>query len=605
MKRAFVLALAFLASCASDPSRPKTFSTDWADDGGKSISGVYQRLRSAAPEAQSDVAVGLAGSGDKLIGLPLGGGSLWTFQHPVDARPVVSGGVVVVSGGGEIVALDAKTGKKLWAQKSGGAALLGAGDDGKVTAVTLARDGRGQLLLVGRDGVVRQQIDAPSAVGAPAVLGGVAFVPWANQYVSALDGTTGEELGRVTLRDKVTHATTIGSGLYFGEVAWVRFDEKIGAASSGGASRVGIPSRELPGTPRLRAPGNERVPAAATARDRDRLFARPVPGEKAGVSIDAGRFYATYFQLVMGFDAARGNLAWVHTHGSDVLGGEAVAGGLAICDEAGKVMVLDAQSGRVASEASFGEPIKSCVVHADGFRAPPPKGEAKTLPAQIQDALATKEASLATGQRLLLRELATQVDSSATKTLVDIASDPRAAPVLVNDARAAIASRRNGAQHMLTALGRHYDYLRDVLVSPPVGPMADALAAMKEANAAPLLASHLLDPAIGDDDVKRAAAALASLATKDELPALRQFFAMYRGTAQTDELALAVVSVGAALLRLDPKDGRAMVEEAVKDPGTVETARARLEALLAGAPVPAGTPATPATPATQRDAGAP
>src|SRR6185369_9510855 len=118
------------------------------------------------------------------------------------------------------------------------------------------------------------------------------------------------------------------------------------------------------------------------------------------------------------------------------------------------------------------------------------------------------------------------------------------APVLIADARAAIATRRNGATFMLTALGRHYDFLRDVLVSPPVGPIADALAVMKEAKGAPLLASHLLDPADSDDDVRRAALALATLATKEELGVLRHFFAMYRGTAESEEIGLAVASAG-------------------------------------------------------------
>lgn len=575
-----LFAIALLTACGGDASKPKTFSTDWLDDGGKSIANVYQRLRAAAPAATSDVAVAVAGNGDKVVGVPLAGGAPWTFQHAVDARPVVAGGVVVVSGGNEVVALDASSGKRIWARPTGGMPLLGAGDDGRMTALTFSRASSSTVLVVDRGGQVKQQIETASPVGAPAVLGGVVFVPWANQYVSALDGTTGEELGRAVLRDKVTHATTIGGSLYFGEVAFVRFDERIPAASSGGASRVAIPSRELPGTPRLRAPGTEKVPAVANARDRDRLFARPVPGERAGVSIDSSRFYASYFQIVMGFDAARGTLTWVHTHPTEILGGEAVSGGLAVCDDTGKVQVLDARDGSVTSEVSFGEPIKSCVVHADTFRAKASAGGGKALAAQIQEALATKEATLATAQRLLLRELATQTDAGATKTLIDIASDPRAAPVLVSDARTAIATRRNGANHMIAALGRHYDFLKDVLASPPVGPMADALAAMKEGTASPLLASYLSDPAVTDDDVKRTAAALVVLATKDELPALEQFFAAYRGTAENEELAAAVTSAAAAIVRLDPKDGRALVEEAAKDPNTVEAARSRLEATL-------------------------
>jgi outer membrane protein assembly factor BamB len=420
-------------------------------------------------------------------------------------------------------------------------------------------------------------------VGEPAVVGGILFVPWANQYVSAIDAATGDELGRVTLRDKVSRALTIGGGLYFGEVAIVRFDDKIRLASQGGANRVAIPSRELPGTPRLLVPGTEKQPVVANARDRDRLFARPSSPEGA-LDIDSTRFYASYFRLVIGFESTRGQLAWVHTHPSDVIGGEAVAGGVLLCDEEGKIVVLDGRTGQVSFEASFGEPIKSCVAHADTYKALPGPGGAPALGQQITEAVSSREASLATAQRLLLRELATLEDESATKTLVDIASDSRAAPVLVTDARAAIATRRNGAPYMLTALGKHYDFLRDVLVSPPVGPIADALAAMKEAKGAPLLASHLLDPADSDDDIRRAAAALATLATKDELPTLRHFFAMYRSTAESDEIGLAVASAGEAILRLDPKEGRALVEHAVKDPTTVSVARSRLEALLTASP---------------------
>jgi outer membrane protein assembly factor BamB len=154
----------------------------------------------------------------------------------------------------------------------------------------------------------------------------------------------------------------------------------------------------------------------------------------------------------------------------------------------------------------------------------------------------------------------------------------------VTDARAAIATRRNGQSFMLAALGKHYDFLRDVLAGPPVGPIADALAVMKDPKGAPLLASHLLDPHDSDDDVRRTAAALATLGTKDELPSLRQFFAMYRGTAESDEMGIAVASVAEAILRLDPKDGRAMIEHASKDSTTVTIARGRLEALLTASP---------------------
>lgn len=574
-----------LAACGGDELHPKLFSTSWQDDQGRSISEVLNRLHGAKPAASTDVVVAVAGAkADKLLGLSLsGGGAPWTFQHALDARPIVAGGVVVASGGGEVFAVDAASGKRLWARPTGGLALLGAGDDGQITAVLLQRGAGSTVLVIGRDGAVRRQIETEKQLGDPAVVGGVIFVPWQNQYVSAIDASTGDELGRVVLRDKVSQAVTIGGAVYFGELAFVRFDDKIGAASRGGADRVALPSRELPGTPRVLVPGSEKEPPTATARDRDRLFARPNAPE-GPLKLDSDRFYAVYYRLVLGFEAGKGHLSWVHTHQTDVIGGGAVSGGVLVCDEEGRVTVLDGRTGNVAAEKSFGEPIKSCVSHADTYHSPAASGPFPSLAEQISGAVTNREATLATAQRLLLRELGTLEDESATKTLVDIASDPRAAPVLVSDARAALAARRNGAQYMIAALGKHYDFLRDVLLPPPVGPMADALAAMKEPKAAPLLASHLLDDADSDDDIKRAAAALASLATKDELPTLKQFFAAYRGTAESDEIALAVASVGEALLRLDPKDGRATVEAASKDSMTVPLARTRLESLLTAAP---------------------
>ena len=580
---AAILASVFAQGCAGDSGRLKTFSTDWLDDQGKSISEVQARLRGARPGVSTDLVVSVAGNNDKIIGTPLGSGSQWTATHALDSRPIIAGGVVVVSGGKEVAAYDAASGKKLWGRPTGGLPLLGAGDDGNITAVSLARGGGSTLLIVGRDGSVKRQIETDKAIGDPAVVAGIVFVPWANQYVSAIDASTGDEIGRVVVRDKVSRALTIGGTLYFGEMAYVRFDDKISQASRGQANRVALPSRELPGTPRLLVPGTEKVPPVANARDRDRLFGRP-SGDATPLGVDSNRFYASYYRLIFGFESQRGNLAWVRTHAHDFIGGEAVQGGVILCDEEGKIVALDAQTGQVAMEKPIGEPIKSCVVQADTYQTPKPASPGPSLGQQITDAVTVREATLATAQRLLLRELATLEDESATKTLIDIASDPRSVPVLVADARAALATRRNGASYMLAALGKHYDYLHDVLASPPVGPIADALAAMKDPKAAPLVAAHLLDPHITDDDVKRAAGALAAIGTDKEMPQLKQFFAMYRGTAPTDEVAVAVGSVGEAMLRIDPKGSRPIVEAAVKDTMTVPVARARLEALLTATP---------------------
>jgi hypothetical protein len=114
---------------------------------------------------------------------------------------------------------------------------------------------------------------------------------------------------------------------------------------------------------------------------------------------------------------------------------------------------------------------------------------------------------------------------------------------------------------------------------------------MKESRGAPGLISHLFDPADSATAVRRAAAALAIIATPGELPKLRTFFSLYRTTAEDDELAQAVTSVAAALVKLGTADDKAMVARAAEDPLTVAFIKTQLAALSAKtAPEPAKEP---------------
>ena len=565
-----------LAACGGGQTHPNLFSTDWEDDSGKSIAALQQKVAAVKPPAGADVAVGVAGNSDKLVGVPLGGGAPWSFAHAIDVRPTVVGGVVVAQGAGELFCLEATTGKKLWARPAGPMAMRGAGDDGKTTIVALDGSQGSLLLALDRDGNVVRQIDAPSTVGVPAVLGGYAFVPWAGQYISVLELANGEEAARVVIRGKVSHVFAENGGLFFGEQDVFRFDDKIAGASRSKATRIALPQRELPGTPYLMAPGDEKLGPVANALDKTRMYARPTTSDPIG--FDSQRFYGTYFRLVMAFDAQTAKLAWVHSGSVDLVGGAAGPATFVACDEDGKVLVLDAVTGGVERELSLGGPIKSCAVQADGLAAqaptpPPPLAE------QISAALTNRDSEMVSGQRLLLRELATLPDETVTKTLVDLASNPLTAPVLITDSRTALAARRTGAKYMLDALGHHYDFLHDVLLTPPVAPMAQALAAMKEKAAAPLLATHLLDPADTDEDVQRASEALVDLGDTAQVPALKQFITLYRAGADSELVAMAVVSAGQSLLKYGGADGRKLVDATIADPTTLEAVKSRLAAI--------------------------
>lgn len=569
--------LATGSGCGGGQTRLNVFSADWQDDNGVSIARVWQRLGSAPVPPAADVVLGIAGHADKILGLPLSKGSKWTFAHVLSSRPVIAGSVVVGSGSGEVFALDASSGQVIWRRPTGDVALLGAGDDGTVTVVVFrqAATPGSVLLAVTHDGQVVRQIETEKPLGAPAVLGRLAFVPWADQYVSVIDLTNGDEVGRATLREQTSRAWTSGGSLWFGQVGYTRFDARIQSASKDGASHAGVKVPTLPGGPKIMTSGEAPVPKLAGAQDKVRAYARPAPDDTRGAILQDGRLYTTYFRLAVGFDSATSTIAWVNLHDADFVGGAAAAGGIVLCDEQGRVVGLDAQSGGTDFQADLGEPVQACVVNVDGWRPTQAPAASKPLVAQLGDALLADDPQLVPMQKVFLKEIAAQSDESGTKVLVDLASDPRTSPDLLPETRRALANRTTGPRYMEAALGRHYDYLKDVLRAPPVGPMAHALAVMKDRAAAPLLASHLLDPADTDDDVMQAAAALVVLGGTSELPSLKEFFGLYRATAATDEIAAAVVSAGQKLAELDP-GSRAGLEAAAHDPDTVDYARDRL-----------------------------
>jgi outer membrane protein assembly factor BamB len=374
-------------------------------------------------------------------------------------------------------------------------------------------------------------------------------------------------------QSQVSNALNIGGAIYFGQAALTRLDQRIADAMP---PKVMLPARELPGDPVWHDDGTDQTPPAATARDQIRAYARPTPATPPGIESD--RFVATYFRIVMGLRAEDASLGWVRSFDHNVLGGAAARGGFALCDASGKVTLLD-EAGGTAGNAALGQSVMACVVQAGTLQIPDGK-PLPPLPEQIAQAIQVKDAQMAAGQRFLLFELGRVEAPIATKALIDIASNPRTPAELLNDARRLLAQRRNGAEHMLEALKRHYDFLGDILRPPPVGPLADALAAMNEQRAAPLLAEHLNDPANSVDDVERTARALAKLATAAQADDLKTFFALYRATADQTELVNAVVFSAEALLRIGGEEGRRIVERAVEDPLTHPQVKSGLATLM-------------------------
>ncbi|MEZ4302631.1 MAG: PQQ-binding-like beta-propeller repeat protein [Polyangiaceae bacterium] len=583
-------AVALSLGCGGGQTQGSAFDPSVRDDGTTMVE-LERRLSIDPIPPVADVAVGVFGD-HSLVGVPLAAGEPWTFEHPVDCRPVLGGGVVVGSGNNEMFGLDARTGKLLWTRKAGGC-LRGAGDDGQVTVVSArpVTGFGGIVVAIARDGLVVRQVEDDSNIGVPAIVDGVVFLPWEGRYVSAYDLSVGQEVARVRLADRVTRAFVTGGALFFGERRITRFDDRLTLAPKGKATTTALPVRPLPDDPRWLDSGLDVLPPRPQPSDRIRLYARPRARGAPGFSAD--RYAATHGRVAMGLDATTGSIVWVHAHDADFLGGAAYEGGFALCDADGTITFLSADTGAVLGHTSLGKPADVCVVQADAFT--PPAEAAAPAPArplrdQIADALQLRYIDASPIQRFLLAELAASPDPRATETLIDLVVGKVVLEDLAPVAQAALASRSTGAQYLREALALRYDFLEGIESRPPVAPLADAAARAGDRESAPLLLRHLLDPVAPSAEVERAAAALAQLAGPAEVPALQQFFAMYRSEPSDASLVLAVAHVARALTRLGSS---APVRAAAADPYTSPAVRAKLTALAPDAATPSPDTAAP------------
>jgi outer membrane protein assembly factor BamB len=574
------LVLAGLTACSGNAvqGRGAPFSQTWQSDQGRSIAALEERLRSEKAPAAAPVAVGVNATG--IFGVTLPDGKRWAHAGTADTVPIVAGNIVVASSAGALFALDAKSGKKLWSVAIGDRKLRGAGDDGQYTVAVVAGEspGKTRFVAVTRGGSVVRQIDSAVELGAPAAKAGIAFIPWDNQYVSAVDLKSGEEVARLLLRELVTQAKSFNGQLWFGEKGLVKLDEKIRLATTNQATRVALPERSLPGKPVWLGSGNQLWPLSSSARLKIRLGAAPVATAGSAAHFTNHAYLASYFRVVLGLGERDSKLRFVKSLGADALGLSAAQRGFAVCDASGKVSLLS-EGGGDAGSVELGARVEVCTVDVSALeleQVSPPGALAE----QIGAALSQLSPDMAVAQKLLVDELSKLEDPLVTKILIDLTSSSKIPPDLRSAARKLIATRRSGKEYMLSALQRHYDYVSDVLLPPPLGPIADALSAMNEVSATPLLADHLNDPANDMADVERAALALGKLATPTEYEELRTFFALYRATADEPSLVSAVVAIASALLRIGGEQGKLVVERAARDPLTQPDVKRGLNALL-------------------------
>lgn len=561
-----------LVSCGAGSAPSGAFNLSFRERDGKPLAQIHSNARAAARET---VALAVGVTDGEVVGQPLDGGNGWRQALLAVQEPVLRGSAVVVPTASEFVGLDARLGTLLWRMPSNGQMLFAADDDGTRTVLTFGHSPT-VLRVVDRSGATLLELEAPHPLGVPALRGPYVFVPWRDQFVSVFEVESGQEVGRLVLPRQVSQALVVGTELYFGEDALLRFDKEV--AEGGPARGVWLTADQagLPGNPRWfqRNQLTQALPLGATAFSR--LFALPT-----GDSLEKRVFATSYFRLAMGFDADTRALLWTVTLPRPIVGGAAVAGGFVFCTSEGHLMEVASLDGGVRQVATLGGTLRACPVGAGDHRVANGAAEVKPHHEQLEEAVLLTDPQMAAAQLFLLQQTGNLTEPSLTETLIELLSRRNVPPELAQEARSQLSRRQTGAEHMIAALKRPYDFLSGVETLPPVGPLATALAALKHPEAAALLAAHLNDPAYDADSTSQVARALVVLAAREQAPELQKFFALNRAL-ESESLAVAVNAVADTLLRLGTRDAETTLREAMASSMTHPTVKAHLQRALAG-----------------------
>jgi outer membrane protein assembly factor BamB len=500
----------------------------------------------------------------------------WQHEAVIAEPPLLARRLVVFGEGPRLVALDVATGASLWSIARGAAHLEALADDGTLSALVLSSARRDQrwLTVVDRSGRERLHSAAVPELGAAALVAGTLLVPWGGHLLSTVDVGSGSELTRSTVDSALHDALWIGRELFVAGPPWWRLGRAPGVAQA-------LPPRPLPGHPQIGAGSI----AASEDPELTRLFVKPAPEGS-----EPAPFLASYGRLVLSFEGSRGSLQWLRVLPGAVLGALAADGSYAICDSTGTVRMLSADGSRslVALRLSRARrdesALSSCALGA-GVSWPRVETAAQAAPPeplidQLAHVLALSDSDLANAQRFLARELAARPEPDATRALIALAARRSADPILQSEAEDLLATRRNGQEYMLQALERAGPRSADPVSRAPIGALADALLALGEKKAAPLLAAQMNQLGHSPQELERVARALEKLATDAEYAPLVVFFSVYRTSADQPELEEAVSAVGRTLLRVGAAPGRRLVEIATRDPLTVPGVRSQLEKAL-------------------------
>ncbi|MFI5306748.1 MAG: hypothetical protein ACHQ53_05315 [Polyangiales bacterium] len=587
-----------VSACAGNPA---AFGPKYPDNRDSQVELLLQRLNAAAARAPGTIAAGIAMPGQAPTGQRAGLAKLYAFdltthrvlwQQPIDATsaPYLAGEVVLVQTRDAIAGFELRSGARRFSIDRGDLSIKGADGEGPVVCLTM---GKGQgtfakseaVALRGSSLLWRRSVD--SMTGVPAVTGNLVLVPWASQFLSAIDLESGTEIARVRVQDGViAHAWNDGGQVYIGSYHGItRVTSSVGSGTLRGAGYFALPDHELPGRPLLLSDVYTTLtaPAPDSAQHRIGLAFRIKPVDRVRIGLADDNLYLFFYRFVFALNPSDYSVRWVYAHDADVVGVGAEPGGIVFADERGRFAFLSAASGDPVWRQDTALP--SAVVRMPlGSGEPSAAGQPldpSVLAVRLMTAAQDTDARLVPARMLAVKELARLSQAEATEDLIELCDSDKLSPAVRENACVELKHRSIGVEHLLKALERHAAYLEGT-TSPPVGALAKAAASLKEKRAVGPLLGHLKDPNTRASDLLPLVKSLGELGDPAATEPLEDFLRLYHADPLDEHVLRALEATPEVLVKLSGPVVQPVLEAVTYDELGAYTVRQKARAALDG-----------------------
>jgi outer membrane protein assembly factor BamB len=568
---------------------PTSFGNLFADNQEADVAKAVGRLPAPAPASAPQNKLGRPLVAGLLYGTPgvfvydlSTGAMLWRKEMSVTSRPVLTDRAVLVQSGTSVVSLKLENGEEMWDVDTEGMSFFGAAFDDTYAYLTLGVSVTrvGRLVSVNADsGWTNWKIQTTKLFGRPAAVGGLVFVPWERQSITVLDRESQEEIARLRSMDDVYNYVFSGpGGVYYGSKGLYRLDGKSFSGTKDGSTYYRPPMQGIPGDPELWADAFSEPTGGRNAREKIRFFVAP-SYDPAGqsVTLEHDKLFLLYFRFLVAYDAASGAIQWVYRHGEDIEAVSVESSGIFLVDSPGNLVRIAADTGLPDWRLELGIAVAAAVFDIAGFSPPSqPVGTVESMRVQLLQVILDQDNRLLPFRQYVVGKLAQLPEAEVTRDILDVYAQRTSPQALKDAARAALASRAEGAEHLIGALDTHTDYLMNT-TAPPMGVVSQSLVAMQARTAVTGLVAHLLDPETPLEDLQEVAQALVELGDASLISTFESYLTLYHADSAFAQNSNALNVLADGLLKYGGTEERRFLDNLVASGFTLPTLKAHIQ----------------------------